>query len=182
MLLLARVERLDAAAVTDKDRLLRDQFLENLADPQVRRDIKRWVGNHPTKTFQEIRDEIQRWIDEDGTPPPPPRKAVVREVTTGHPPNEIICDEVKGAADPRKVISELVAGQKILAENLQKQQRGSNRPSPSSPWVINNGGSLDALAVGHGHISAETAQVITDRTNGVAAAGTEDLTTSSCRR
>ena len=43
MLLLARVERLDAAAVTDKDKLLRDQFLENLADPQLRRDIKRWV-------------------------------------------------------------------------------------------------------------------------------------------
>ena len=30
---------------------------------------------------------------------------------------------VKGAADLRKVISELVAGQKILAENLQKQQK-----------------------------------------------------------
>ena len=84
MLLLARVERLDAAAVTDKDKLLRDQFLENLADPQLRRVIKRWVRDHPTKTFQEIRDEVQRWIDEDG-PPPPPRKAVVREVSTGHP-------------------------------------------------------------------------------------------------
>ena len=120
MLLLARVERLDAAAVTDKDKLLRDQFLENLADPQLRRDIKRWVRDHPTKTFQEIRDEVQRWIDEDGTPP---RKTVVREVTTGHPPNEVTCDEVKGAADLRKVISELVTGQKILAENLQKQQK-----------------------------------------------------------
>ena len=60
MLLLARVERLDAAAVTDKDKLLRDQFLENLSDPQLRRDIKRWVRDHPTNTFQEIRDEVQR--------------------------------------------------------------------------------------------------------------------------
>ena len=47
----------------------------------------------------------------------------MREVTTGHPPNEVTCDEVKGAADLRKVIRELVAGQKILAENLQKQQK-----------------------------------------------------------
>lgn len=44
MLLLSCVEHLeclDAGAVTDKDRLLRDQFLENLSDPQLRRDIKR---------------------------------------------------------------------------------------------------------------------------------------------
>ena len=34
MLVLAQVERLDAAAVTDKVKLLRDQFLENLADHQ----------------------------------------------------------------------------------------------------------------------------------------------------
>ena len=68
MLLLAWVEHLDATVVTDKDKLLRDQFLENFADPQLRRDIKCWVGDHPTKTFQEIRDEVQCWIDEDGTP------------------------------------------------------------------------------------------------------------------
>ena len=60
MLVLAQVERLDAAAVTDKVKLLRDQFLENLADHQLRRGIKCWVRDHPTKTFQEIRDEIQR--------------------------------------------------------------------------------------------------------------------------
>ena len=40
MLLLAWMEHLDAAVVMDKDKLLRDQFLENLADPQLRRDIK----------------------------------------------------------------------------------------------------------------------------------------------
>ena len=111
---------MDAAAVTDKDKLLRDQFLENLADPQLRRDIKRWDRDHPSKTFQEIRDEVRRSIDEDGTPL---RKAVVREVITGHPTNEVTCDEVRGAADLRKVVNELVAGQKILAENLQKQQK-----------------------------------------------------------
>ena len=116
----------------------------------------------------------------------------MREATTGHPPNEVTCYEVKGAADLRKVISELVVGQKILAENLQKQQKilaswqiqwqqAANWPSPTSPWVVNNGGSLNVLAVGHRPISAETAQVIPDKTNGVVAAGTEDLTTSSWR-
>ena len=51
-------------------------------------------------------------------PPPSPRKAVVHEATTGHPPNEVTCDEVKGAADLRNMISELVVGQKILADSM----------------------------------------------------------------
>ncbi|PFX11688.1 hypothetical protein AWC38_SpisGene24490 [Stylophora pistillata] len=67
MVLLAHVERLDEGAVTDKDKLLRGQFLENLRDPQLRMDIKRWVRDHPTKTFQQIRDEVQCWMDEDGS-------------------------------------------------------------------------------------------------------------------
>ena len=49
MLCLAWVEHLDAAVVTDKDKLLRDQFLENLADPQLRRDIKCSVDTTPPK-------------------------------------------------------------------------------------------------------------------------------------
>ena len=65
LVLLARVEWLDEAAVSGKDKLLRDQSLENVRDSQLRRDMKRWVRDHPTKTFQEIRDEVQRWIDED---------------------------------------------------------------------------------------------------------------------
>ena len=49
MLRLAWVEHLDAAVVTDKDKLLRHQFLENLADPQLRRDIKCCVDTTPPK-------------------------------------------------------------------------------------------------------------------------------------
>lgn len=122
MLLLARVECLDPENVPEKEKLLRDQFLENLRDPQLRRDIKRWARDNPTKTFQQVREEVQRWVDEDSTPS---RRAALREATAATPPpsDKITCDEVKGGADLRKVINELVAGQKLLAENLQKQQK-----------------------------------------------------------
>jgi len=40
------VERLNPDAVTEKDRLLCDQFLKNLYDPQLRQDIKRWARDH----------------------------------------------------------------------------------------------------------------------------------------
>ena len=117
MLLLSRVERLNPGAVTDKDQLLRDQFLENLYDPQLRRDIKRCAREHSEKSFQQIREEVQRWVDKDGTTP---RRAAVREAVIE---NETTCSEVKGAADLHKVVNELVAGQKLLTESLQKQQK-----------------------------------------------------------
>ena len=121
MLLLARVERLNPDSVPDKEKLLRDQFLENLRDPQLRRDIKRWARDHPAKTFQQVREEVQRWVDEDVNPQ---RRVAVREAAAEHPPgDDISCDEVKGVPNLRKVIDELVAGQKLLAENLQKQQK-----------------------------------------------------------
>ena len=117
MLLLARVERLEPDSVPDKEKLLRDQFLENLRDSQLRRDIKRWARDHPTKSFQQVREEVQLWVDEESTPQ---RRVAVREAAAGHPPSdEVTCDELKGGADMRKEM----AGQKLLAENLQKQQK-----------------------------------------------------------
>ena len=48
------------------------------------------------------------------------RKAAVRESIIE---NETTCSEVKGAADIKKVVKELVAGQKLVTESLQKQQK-----------------------------------------------------------
>ena len=81
MLLLACVERLDPEGVPDKDRLLRDQFLENLRDPQLRRDKALGKGS-PHKDFPTVRDEVQHWVDDESTPE---RRAVVRKATTVHP-------------------------------------------------------------------------------------------------
>jgi len=44
LMLLARVERLEPDGVHEKDKLLRDQFLENLKYPQLQRDIKHGQG------------------------------------------------------------------------------------------------------------------------------------------
>ena len=51
MVLLSRVERLSVDAVTNKDTLLQEQFVENWKDLTLRRDIKRWARDHPTATF-----------------------------------------------------------------------------------------------------------------------------------
>ena len=38
-----------------KDVLLLEQFVENLKDLTLRRDIKRWARDHPAATFQDVR-------------------------------------------------------------------------------------------------------------------------------
>lgn len=122
MVLLARVERLNPDAVPDRDKFLRDQFLENLRDTQLRRDIKRWARDHPTKNFQEIREEVKRWVEEEDSAG---RRSVgTREVRAESWEEEATCAEIKGAAgNYSKIVADLVAGQKALSEGLQQQQQ-----------------------------------------------------------
>ena len=60
MVLLSRVERLSGALEASKDLLLREQFVENLKDLTLRRDIKRWARDCQAATFQDVRLEVHR--------------------------------------------------------------------------------------------------------------------------
>ena len=123
MVMLGRVESLDPSTITGKDKLLREQFQENLRDPTLRRDLKRWARDHPGKTFTEVREELQRWIDDEDVAPT--RRAGAREAAASDKVG-LACDEQSGDHS-QKVISELVSGQKILAEGLRKQQETLSR-------------------------------------------------------
>lgn len=108
---------MDSAAVPDKDKLLRDQFLENLRDSTLRREVRRWVRNHPEKTFNEIREEVLQWRSDDESAN---LRAGSREMATVvDDPTQLTCGEMRGQ---QELISDLVAGQKFLAEGLQKQE------------------------------------------------------------
>ena len=118
MVLLSRVERLSGELETNKDELLKEQFVENLKDPNLRRDIKRWARDHQTATFQDIRLDVHRYMEED---PAPRRSAAAR--TTEVEEDGVLCGEVAGQKKQQKLILDLIAGQKVLAEEMQKQQK-----------------------------------------------------------
>ena len=111
---IARVERLSGEELADKDTLLREQFVENLKDPLLRRDIKRWDRDHPDATFQDVRLEVDRYLEED---PHPRQPVAAREVGVEE---EVELMEMTGQ---KRVLSDLVSGQKLLAEEVQKQQK-----------------------------------------------------------
>ena len=115
MVLQARVERLEPSATAEKDKLLRDQFLENLRDSSLRRDVKRWARDHPNKSFNEVRDEVQRWVNEDCTPG---RRAGVREAVAIL--EEATCEELRGQST-QKAISELQTQQATLLGQVEQQ-------------------------------------------------------------
>ena len=118
MVLLSRVERLSGEPETEKDVLLKEQFVENLKDLTLRRDIKRWARDHPTATFQDVRLEVHRYMEEDPAPRRPSAAARSAEVE-----EEAQCSEVAGQRQQQKVLTDLISGQKVLAEEMQKQQK-----------------------------------------------------------
>ena len=89
MVLLSRVEHFGGALVTNKDTLLKEQFVENLRDPTLSHDIKRWARDHSSATFQDVHLEVHRYIKGDG------RTAVAREATVED--DEVLCGEVGGS-------------------------------------------------------------------------------------
>lgn len=66
---LDRVLRLDNSYVTDKDKLLRNQFRENVTDTWLKRELKKIIRARPTITFTDIREEaVVLARDQDETP------------------------------------------------------------------------------------------------------------------
>lgn len=93
----------------------------------------------------------------------PPGRAALHEAITE---NKTSCSKMKGAGDLQKMVNEMIAGQKLLMENLQKQQnhlakhiKDQQRALEKDPQTISqltNGDSLDALPTGQGHASERT--------------------------
>ena len=118
MVLLSRVEHLGGTPVTNMDTLLKEQFVENLRGPTLCHDIKRWARDHSAATFQDVRLEVHRYMEED---PTPRWTAMAREATVED--DEVLCGEIGGQNRHHKVLADLILGQRIMAEEMQKQQK-----------------------------------------------------------
>lgn len=117
MVFLSRVERLSGVAETSKDVLLKEQFVENLNDLTLGRDIQRWTRDHPTATFQDVRLEVHRHMEENTAP----RRSAAARCTEVE--EDVLCHEITGQKEQQKVRTDLISGQKVLAEEQQKQQK-----------------------------------------------------------
>lgn len=100
-------------SLDNKNQNLRDTFVENLKDGVMRRELRRMIREHPTKTFDEIRDEARRTVEELDRPT---RQPASREVLVEE------CVQVNSLS-MTKTIQDLTSGQKTLVEQILQQQK-----------------------------------------------------------
>ncbi|CAI5686070.1 unnamed protein product [Oreochromis niloticus] len=67
MCLMDRVAKQSPHVLLNKDVLLRDQFVENVLDCFLRRELKQYVRSHPTATLMDVRREAILW-EREGIP------------------------------------------------------------------------------------------------------------------
>ncbi len=52
-------------AIVNERVALRDQFVEGVRDPFLRRELRKFVRDHPRCTMIDVRDEAQLWFVEE---------------------------------------------------------------------------------------------------------------------
>ena len=120
--LVDRLQRTSPGIADDRDRMLREQLIDNVRDVHLRWELKRRVEREPASTFLAIRKVAQRWADEVEDVPPKKMRAYVAQCDAT-PPDALakVWDEL---AAQRKLFSEgLAAQQHTMTEVLKQQQQ-----------------------------------------------------------
>jgi len=126
------VERLDQSAAIGADRILREQFIENLSDIHLRRELRRSLREDTTKTFLQLREEAVLWAEED-------------RISVGSIPKKKVVSTAVEVADTASCQEELLRTIKKLSDeqaNIRQtlvglQDKDVDRSSPRSS--ANNG-------------------------------------------
>ena len=115
VLLLDRLHSVDSTAVRNKDRMLREQFLENVRSVNLRWDLKRRVEQDPETTFLAVRKVAMFWAREVENEPAPKTQVRISQ-------QEAVTDCRGAEASMREVVEGLAATQKVLTDNMALQQ------------------------------------------------------------
>ena len=68
--------------MSDSDSALRDHFLENVRDSLLRKELRKFVRDHPSVSFLDVREEAIRWAEEDEKISTPRSRVVSSQETT----------------------------------------------------------------------------------------------------
>lgn len=120
--LVDRLQRTSPRISEDRDRMLREQLVENVKDAHLRWELKRLIERKPASTFLEIRKVALMWADEvEGAAP---RKARVCMAQCDVAPPDALAKVWDELAAQRKLFAEgLAAQQQTIADVLSQQQQ-----------------------------------------------------------
>ena len=129
----AKIQKKSVTKSSGQDAALRDHFAENVRDPLLRKELKKFIRTHPEISFLDTREEAIRWAEEDEKScGPRPRVASSHETSTSTNPSSIesaMNEMIKTLQGQQKAIEDLAANLKKL--NTVPTHRGQNiQPQP----------------------------------------------------
>ena len=129
----AKIQKKSVTKSSGQDAALRDHFAENVRDPPLRKELKKFIRTHPEISFLDTREEAIRWAEEDEKScGPRPRVASSHETSTSTKPSSIesaMNEMIKTLQGQQKAIEDLAANLKKL--NTVPTHRGQNiQPQP----------------------------------------------------
>ncbi|CAC5405564.1 unnamed protein product [Mytilus coruscus] len=60
-----QINKRDNTVLGDKDKVLKDRFIEGIKEPHLKREVKRFSYEHKTMKFLEFRQEVLLWVNEN---------------------------------------------------------------------------------------------------------------------
>ena len=124
----AKIEKKSVTKSSGQDAALRDHFAENVRDPLLRKELKKFIRTHPEISFLDTREEAIRWAEEDEKScGPRPRVASSHETSTSTKPSSLksaMNEMIKTVQGQQKAIEDLAANLKKL--NTVPTNRGQN--------------------------------------------------------
>ena len=124
----SKIEKKSVTKSSGQDAALRDHFSENVRDPLLRKELKKFIRTHPEVSFLDTREEAIRWAAEDEKSCGPcPRVAWSHETSTSTKLSSLesaMNEMIKTLQGQQKAIEDLAANLKKL--NTVPTNRGQN--------------------------------------------------------
>ena len=113
----------DTSATVSQPCELRDTFLENIRDRQMKRQLRQMLSNSPNSSFNELRIQAMRWEEEDSEEE---EEKPIRQVSAS-PATDTTANAIKALTDQMSKLTTLVQDQQHQLE--QVRSRGTLAPS-----------------------------------------------------
>lgn len=161
---LSLVTKCSPDAVAEEGKVLRDQFIEGVRDASLRRELRKFVRDHPRCTMIEVREEAQLWSLEE---PPAGLKtsksrcsAIVAQCSALRVPETkgvTLEDVLEVVAEQGKAISELTQAVKNLAAQSGNTRAETYRPK-APPKFTDDGQPICFRCQVAGHVAKNCPQ------------------------
>ncbi|VDI81841.1 Hypothetical predicted protein [Mytilus galloprovincialis] len=120
-----QINKRDNTVLGDKDKVLKDRFIEGIKEPHLKREVKRFSYEHKTMKFLEFRQEVLLWVNENTQSWKVKLQMQDAEVVS----NQAIKSE-HTSKDNSEILKLLTKQQEMLEKQQQQIDRLSNSHKP----------------------------------------------------